>query len=91
MSYEITASSPKAMSRIKVEVEDKSDTFVSDNVLSKYPFSMLKIGESFTVPIKDSKEASLRITATAQGKKQNKKFTVIKHKDYDCIEVARIA
>lgn len=90
MDYQIFECSPKARAKIKVEIKDLNDTFISESGLTKYPFSQLKIGQSFTVPIEGAKESSIRLSSTGQGKKQGKKFTVIKHDELGCIEVARI-
>lgn len=90
MAYEIYECSPKAKARIKEEIVDLNDTFKSESALTKYPFSELKIGQCFTIPISEANESSLRLASTVQSKKQNKKFTVVKHAEQNCIEVARI-
>jgi len=90
MTYPIVEASPEAKAKI-TNYADVKQTFENDHHRSKYPFDALKIGECFTVPIGEANEASIRITATNRGKKVGKKFTVIKHRDFGLVEVARIA
>jgi hypothetical protein len=91
MTYQIVESSPKALAK----VETTEDKFGIDETLShqrsKYPWPLLRIGQSFTVSIIEGNEASLRNGAVAYAKKSGKKFTVIRHAEYSCFEVARIA
>ncbi len=56
----------------------------------KYPFDSLNVGMCFTVPIAEANETSLRLTSCRKTKEGTKRFTVIKHKEHGCIEVARI-
>lgn len=90
MSYEIIEASPEAKTKI-ASYYDVKQTFENEHHRSKYPFDAMKIGQCFTVPSAEANEASIRLTATSRGKKTGKKFTVIKHKDFGLIEVARIA
>jgi hypothetical protein len=90
MSFEILPASPEAMRKIKCEIVDKGDTFKNEHHRARYPFDSLKIGECFTFKIGEFSESSVRLSAFNVGKKTAKKFTVIKHKDLDLIEVARI-
>lgn len=90
MDFEIFPASPEAMKKIKCEIVDKNDTFKNEHHRAKYPFDMLKIGECFTLKFGEYVEGSVRLSAFNSGKKNGKKFTVIKHKDLALIEVARI-
>jgi len=90
MSYEIIEASPEAKAKI-TSYDDVKQPFDNDHYRSKYPFDALKIGQCFTVLSAEANENSIRLTATNRGKKSGKKFTVIKHKDFKLIEVARIA
>lgn len=90
MNYEIVESSPKAKEKIKnyedaIGVED-----VPEHQRAKYPWPCLAIGQSFTVPLSEGNEASLRNGASQYAKKTGKKFTVLRHAQYSCFEVARI-
>lgn len=90
MTYEIKECSPQAKAKIKTH-EDKVGISINEHVLTKYPFDSLHIGQCFTIPIAEANEFSLRITASSRGKKTGKKFSVIKHAAFNCVEVARIA
>lgn len=89
--FSIVECSPEARKKIAVDAKDVVGTSVNEHHRVKYPFSQLKIGECFTVSIDQASEPSLRVLATREGKKESKKFTVIKHDNYACFEVARIA
>lgn len=92
MNYQIVECSPKARAKMKpnegVEVPAEE---VNEHHRTKYPTDALKVGQSFTVPIGEANEMSLRITASKRGKDTGKKFCVIKHAEYACFEVARLA
>lgn len=88
--FTVCEASPKAKAKIKSAV-DNVGTGLDEGKNSRWPFNALRIGECFTVPLNSGKEISLRISATNRGKKLGKKFCVIVHKDFLCIEVARIA
>ncbi len=93
MNYEIKDASPKAKFKIAEGAEGVARA-VDDSTphhLAKYPFDALAVGQCFTVPIGEANEMSLRMLSSQRGKKVGKKFTVIKHYEYACIEVARIA
>lgn len=91
MTYAIIECSPKARTKIvsfedAIGVEDEAT-----HQRQKYPWPLMKIGQSFTVPLAEGNEASLRNGAAQYAKKTGKKFTVIRHGEYNCFEVARIA
>lgn len=90
MEFEIFPASPEAMKKIKCEIVDKNDTFKNEHHRVVYPFDLLKIGECFTFKLGDYIESSVRLSAFNVGKKNGKKFTVIKHKDLGLVEVARV-
>ena len=90
MTYQIFDASPQAKAKIKSE-NDAIGTSCNEHHRIKYPFDELKIGQCFTVPIAEANEASLRLTAFNRSKKTGKKFSVLKHRDFGCVEVARIA
>ncbi|QZA70481.1 hypothetical protein AH03_1 [Erwinia phage AH03] len=61
---------------------------------AKYPFALLKIGDCFIIPfteISANTLSSVRTCAKKYGETHYKKFAVIRHKDNDCYEIARIA
>lgn len=90
MTYEILDASPQAKAKI-VSYDDVAGTATNEHHRTKYPFDELKIGQCFTIPNNEANESSLRITSSNRGKKTGKKFCVLKHRDFNCIEVARIA
>lgn len=93
MTYRIHEASPQALAKITDEARKSAvpaDTSNADKKL-KLPFDFLQIGECFCVPFDEASESSLRVTSTNKGKKLQRKFTVIRHKNYACFEVARIA
>jgi len=57
--------------------------------VEKYPFALLKVGESFAVPKVMVKDASLRNHASIVGKRLGRKFTVVDHGENGGYEVAR--
>lgn len=90
MTYEIRVCSPDAQKLIN-SYDDAIGIEHSTSKLTKYPFGSLTIGQCFTIPINEANEFSLRQCSYRAGAKLKKKFAVIKHKDFACIEVARIA
>ena len=90
MPYMIIEASPEAKKLI-TDYSDKGDTWPNEHHRVKYPLSELKIGYCFTIPISEASELGLRTSTSIFGKKNNRKFTVIKHREYSCFEVARIA
>lgn len=91
--YEVIDASPKALalcdaSKVKQgeRTEDKSN--------AKYPFNSLLVGESFAVPFADTTPgtlASLRSSASSFGRLHKRKYRVIVHNEFSCVEIARIA
>ena len=91
MQYEIVECSPKARAKITSEEDAYGIETSLQHQRSKYPWPLLHIGKSFIVPFAEGNEASLRNGAVAFAKKTGKKFAVIRHNEYSCFEVARIA
>lgn len=92
MSYSIVECSASARAKIKPQAEQSSATVeVNTHHRSKYPIDELHVGQAFAVAFNEANEASLRLTASTRGKKTGKKFCVIKHVDFTCFEIARIA
>jgi len=95
MTYPIYDCSPQAQKLIDKQPTASAPRMVETSVNThhrvKYPFSELAVGKSFSVALAEANEMSLRNLSYKWGKELNKKFAVIKHKDYGCIEVARIA
>jgi len=56
-----------------------------------YPFPEMPLGYSFAVPYSPSKYKSVAVTASVMGKKLNRRFKIIRHKELDVVEVVRIA
>ncbi len=90
MSYQVYEASPQAKARIE-SYDDTVGVTKTEHHRKKYPFDELQIGQCFTIPNTEAKETSLRVSATNHGKKTGKKFCVIAHKEFECVEVARIA
>ena len=98
MSFPIGAASPSAISKITAKrneetglFDDKFGVFISTKKQTKYPLDELRIAESFTVPITEANEQSLRVAAYTKARLTGKEFTVVKHVAHGLIEVARIA
>ena len=91
MENKIVVSSPQALALIKTQTDVFGVNDVSPHHRTKYPFDALPIGQSFTLPIEGTNEASLRNQASAWKKRSGgKTFAVLKHSEYACFEVARI-
>ncbi len=91
VNFPICQSSPKAIAKIKdtsLIGTGETEQLHSEN---KYPFRLLKIGESFTASISVTVRANLAVCAANYGKRTGKKFAVFYWKEYECFEVARIA
>lgn len=89
--HEIVNASPQAIAMIAIDAiqlpRDK------DEPNAKYPFKSLQIGESFVIPLDEIKLgdlSSLRSSASINNKRLGRKFKVIIHDEYKCVEVARI-
>lgn len=91
MTHKIVESSPKALALVTTTTDVFGLNAGSQHHRTKYPFDSLAIGQSFTLPIEGTNEISLRNQAVAWKKRTGGKiFTVIKHREYACFEVARI-
>jgi len=91
MAYEICDASPKAKAKIASYEDTKGVEAQLTHQRALYPWPMLAIGKAFAVPLAEGNEASLRNGAASYGKKTGKRFTVIRHSEHGCFEVARIA
>lgn len=91
MTYELIESSPKAKAKIKSYEDAIGVETELSHQRQKYPWPSMAIGQSFTVPLAEGNEASLRNGASQFSKKTGKKFAVIRHAEYSCFECARIA
>lgn len=90
--YEVIDASPKALSHCVAEEVKQGERDVSE-ANAKYPFKSLRVGESFAIPFDDMGPGTLqsvRSSASLNGKKLQRKFKIITHDDYRCVEVARI-
>jgi len=90
MNYEPGECSEKAKACI-LDWTDKVGTSDECTRNTKYPFRKMLIGQSFAIPFGEVNEGNIRSQSTNTGVKLGKKFTVIKHNEYQCYEVARIA
>jgi hypothetical protein len=95
MMYPIVESSPQAKAKIiphkPGEPEPKPAVVGVLHHRAKYPFDHLNVGFSFTVPLAEGNETSVRMTAHGHGKKRGTKYSCIKHAEHGLLEVARIA
>ena len=90
-SFEIIASSPKALERINPSIVGTAKPASSiKHHLSKYPFNQLEVGQSFAVPIGSVNSSKLRVITSQASKRLEKLFTVVQHKELELYEVARI-
>jgi len=91
--HEILKASPKALAKCDADQIGRGERTESPPN-SKYPFRELLTGDCFIVKFGDmepSTLANLRSLASSYGKKLCRKFVVIIHNEYQCVEVARIA
>ncbi len=91
--YEVIEASPKALELCDADYIKKGER-TEDEENAKYPFKSLLVGESFAVPFADMTPgtlASLRSSSTSYSKRLARKFKVIIHNEFNCVEVARIA
>ncbi len=89
--FKLYECSPEAKEKIKVSIPEVS---ILDKPMPDpreiYPLSALLVGQCFTVAIVDCNYDALRVAVSKRSKKLNRKFCVLKHKELNLIEVARI-
>lgn len=91
MDYAIVECSQKASMKINSNPEQQvAPTYVNKSVNTKYPIDELEVGKAFLIPIADCKESAVRVLIATRGKKDGKKFCMLKHENYGVFEVARI-
>lgn len=91
MNYAVVQCSQKASMKInKTRAQPDAPAYVNTSALVKYPIDQLEVGQAFAVKYEDSHEGSLRTIVYVRGKKDGKKFTIIRHNDIGVYEVARI-
>lgn len=72
-----------------VEIYTSSKILKVDKII-EYPWLELELGKSFAAKKSDIKEQYLRNRASVVGKKLNRKFSVVNHKETEFFEVARV-
>lgn len=55
-----------------------------------YPFNIMQIGQCFVVKFGSSASKRIRVITSKVNAKSKKQFTVIKHSEFECYEVARV-
>lgn len=91
--YQILQASPKALAKCDADQIGRGER-IEGPPNSKYPFRELLTGDCFVINFGDmepSTLANLRSLASSYGRKLCRKFVVIIHKEYNCVEVARIS
>jgi hypothetical protein len=83
MSIDIVSSSPKA-----IETGEQEQGLPEVGKV-KYPFALLDKGQSFTIPIQSANRNSLKVLCHYYSKDE-KRFILIKHSEYNIYEIARI-
>lgn len=88
--YLVQTCSPKAT--VRIQAYDWGEV-VGEGLTGKaiYPFELMRIGLCFTVPFDDVGEQVLRNRVSCENKRSGKRFVVIKHGEFQCYEVSRIA
>lgn len=90
--YEVIDASPKALAFCNVaDVKQGEREAIKAN--AKYPFESLRVGESFAIQFADMNPGTLqsvRSSASLNGKKLSRKFKILTHNEYNCVEVARL-
>lgn len=93
--WQIYPASPKVLAKCDAEKIGFGVASRNQNKpQSKYPFAELLIGECFILGFAEldpTTIVNLRGAARNAGKRLERKFTVVIHKQYECVEVARIA
>jgi len=90
--YPIYPASPKALALCEGVLLNEQER-TPDEANAVYPFKSLLVGESFTVgfdKLGPGTLSSLRSSATNFTRRLNRKFKVLVHDEYKCVEVARI-
>lgn len=93
--YKIFPASPKVLAkcdsdRIGVGIATRE----TSSKQAKYPFGELLVGECFIVDFSELEPTTLqnlRTGAFNNSKRRSRKFIVVVHKEFHCVEVARIA
>jgi len=97
--YAIYHCSPKAEALLPTEFDKTAERKEVDaeealkaRVGTVYPFARLGVGQCFIVGITEDKalDNRLRVAASKHGKRLGRKFTVIRHDEHKCYELARI-
>lgn len=93
--YQIHVASPKAIEKCPKGYEDlPNDTaLLADTRAVIYPFEIMKVGHCFVVPEEGDTarlNSKLRKAASSASKKMKRSFTVIRHSDHGCFEIARV-
>ena len=83
--YAVVASSPKALAR-KAKIHEGKP--IKESAI--YPFATMETGQSFAVPFADVDEMVLRNAVSRRNRRVDEVFVVVKHKDIQMYEVARI-
>ena len=93
--YKIFPASPKVLAKCDAEKIGVGITTRGVGApQAKYPFAELLIGECFIVDFSELEPTTLqnlRTGAFNNSKRRSRKFIVVVHKEYHCVEVARIA
>lgn len=87
--FQMFESSAKAKNKI-TSYEDKIGVDGDFALQTVYPLGKLSIGWSLAIPFADATEATMRAVASQRSKKLKKKFCVIKWKDAQFYEIARV-
>lgn len=95
LQYKIFPASPKVLAKCD---KDKIGVGIATRGVSpkqaKYPFAELLVGECFIVDFSELEPNSLQNLRTGAFNNSNRrgcKYVVIVHKEFNCVEVARIA
>ena len=93
MILQIYPASPKALefcNNVQALPPDYGATVTSK--ASKYPFDVMQIGHCFIVGMDAGKPGALRKAVSLANKThEGKQFKLLRHVEYNCWEVARIA
>ncbi len=76
---------------MEYEIVKSSAELAAATEAKEMPLERLEVGQSFSVPFSDINENALRLIASRQGKKLNRKFKIKKWAEHSCFEVGRVA
>ena len=89
MTYTLQPCSPKAAEKIQ-SYESALPVEAALTGRQVYPFELMNVGTCFIVPLDSNAAKHIRVRVSEKNKASEKRFIVIKHDEFECLEVARV-